>query len=130
MGSADNGDTRVRRRVTTVIRSDGVTAVGVYSAKNPDIKYCDKHYITVARFGTVSSGVLSIRAKPIVEPPIVNAAAMKAAMIGIEGLDFSKVNNMQWEVSGFFEAFETAITTVIGGGGSIAIIINSVNTNG
>lgn len=130
MGAQDNGDTRVRRRITTVIRGDGVTAVNTYSSKNADIKFCDKHYISVARFGTVTTGVFSVRAKPVVEPPIANAAAMKAALIGIEGIDFTKVNNLAWEVSGFFDAFELAITTVVGGGGSISLIINSVNTNG
>lgn len=130
MAAQDNGDTRVRRRITTVIRGEGVSAVGNYSSKNSDVKFCDKHFITVARFGTVASGILSIRAKPVVEPAIANAAAMKAAMIGIEGIDFTKINNMSWEVSGFFDAFELSISTVIGGGGTLAIIINSVNTNG
>lgn len=128
--AAPAGDVRVRRRITTVIRGDGVTAVGVYSTKNSDAKYCDKHYITVARFGVVGSGVIAIRAKPVVEPPIANAAAMKAALIGIEGIDFTKINNLSWEVVGFYDAFELAITTIIGGGGSIGIIINSVDTNG
>jgi hypothetical protein len=130
MAATPAGDTRVRRRVTTIIKPDGATAVAAYSASKPDIKWCDKHYIAVVRFGVVTSGIFSVRAKPVIEPAMTNTSPSRSAMIGIETIDFTKINNMAWEVSGFFDAFELAITTVIGGGGSIAIVINSVDTNG
>lgn len=130
MAATPAGDTRVRRRVTTIIKPEGVTAVGAYSANSPNTKWCDKHYLAIIRFGTVATGILSLRGRPVVEPAFANALAPKAAFIGIEGVDFTKINNMVFEVNGFYDAFELAITTVIGGGGSIAIVINSVDTNG
>lgn len=130
MANSNAGDTRVRRRVTTLISPEGVSAAGVTSSNNPNTKWCDKHYITVVRFGIVTTGVISVRAKPVIEPAPANSAAAKAALIGIEGIDFSKINTLSWEVNGFFDAFELAITTLIGGGGTIAIVINSVDTNG
>jgi hypothetical protein len=128
MASAREGDTRQRRRVTTIIKPEGVSAVGAYSSQNQDGRFCDKHFIHVVYIGAVTGGILSVRARPVNANPGITGGVAKATLIGIEGADLSKINSTSWEVSGFFDAFELSITNTITGGGSIAVVINSIET--
>jgi len=117
MTSPSIGDQRLRRRVTTVIAS-GLTGTGITSRQNPaDITFCNRHYISIIPTGTVSGGVLSLRAEPV-------GATNSFAPLGIEALDLSVATNWTFDIVGFFDAFLVNITSAITGGGSIAVVVN------
>jgi hypothetical protein len=129
MANAPIGDTRVRRRITTVIGDVGYSS-GTFSRKNPDISFCDKHYVTIVIFGTVSGGTVTIRALP------VNGAGSYASSlgppihtkIGIESVNLADVTAYAFEVNGFYESFEVTINSSITGGGKILVVVNSLPT--
>lgn len=129
MAQSTSGDVRVRRRATTIIEKAGVSFGGTYSERNQDLLWCDKHFITVQRYGVVTAGILSVRGLAV-NAVVGNAGGTaKSSLIGLEGIDFTKVNNLVFEVNGFFQGFELVITSAVVGG-TVSILVNSVDTFG
>jgi hypothetical protein len=130
--SNPQGDTRSRKRVTTLlpgVGGAGQSATGTSSAGSGDLAFCDRHHIAIILFGTVTGGVVTIRARPVNVPTgDSNFGAAKATLIGLESVNLGKEIVNSWIVDGFFEAFELTVNTAITGGGKIAAIVNSVPT--
>lgn len=121
--TAQVGDQRVRRRVSTIV-AQNKSATGTYSTANKNVEWCNHHHITVLIAAGSTAGVFSIRAEPagIAEPG--NTGFVK---IEIESVDISTATSMTFTVEGFFDAFALIIGTAISGGSApgISVFVNS-----
>lgn len=129
------GDTRTRKRVSTVVgRPNGLASLNaVASEANKDIAFCDKHFVTLVTFGAITAGIVNVRARPVHSADAVAAATgpANAIPIGIEAVNLFTATQFNFEVNGFFEAFELKVTTALTGTNpKVIAVINSVQTNG
>lgn len=129
MANQAPGDARIRRRITTVVGDVGYSS-GTFSRKNSDIAYCDKHYVSVVIFGTVSGGVVTVRALPVngASPYASSLGPPLHTKIGIESMNLATASAYSFEVNGFYESFEVTINSAITGGGKILVVVNSLAT--
>ncbi len=118
------GDQRIRRRVTTPVAT-AVAATGTYTAGNANAQWANNHYITILINGGATAGTLSVRG----EPAGVNTqpGALGYAKIGIEAVNLATATNLQFAVTGFFDAFAVVITGAVTGGTapSVTVVVNS-----
>jgi hypothetical protein len=119
-----HGDQRTRQRVTTVIPA--ASAIGVTSSKNPDLVFCNRHYVAVvpsALLGAGMGGTFSLLAQPMTGDG--NAGF---TTIGLGPLN-PNTGIAVVKVDGFFDAFALDITSTITGG-TLKVVINSTVENG
>lgn len=129
MAAQSPGDTRTRRRITTVLSGvggAGQSATGISSTINTDLGYCTYHHVVILLYGVITGGVVSIRGKPTNFPEDSNFGASSAVPIGIESINLATEKTTSWVVDGFFAGFELNVVSAITGGGKIAAIVNSI----
>jgi hypothetical protein len=121
-----------RRRVTTVIGGDvGISTLAqTVSNKNGDLAFCDRHFISIIPIGTVTGGTIRVRARPIGAAGVKTSVGVaKPVPIGVEAVNLATATTWTFEVGGYFDGFEVNATAAVTGGGKIAVVVNSTQTN-
>lgn len=118
---AQIGDQRIRKGQTNII-AQAKSALGTFSQGAKNIQWANRHFVTFVPNGTITAGVVSVRAAPRFE---VNPGALGYAPVGIENINLATATSWQFTLDGFFTAFAFIIGTAVTGGGTITCVVNS-----
>ena len=109
------GDTRIRRRVTTVVASGFTT--GTVSANAKAAEFCDQHHISIVPKGTITAGAVRVRGKP------VGTDSETRLSLDLESVVMSGSTQLTFFIMGFFDRFEVESSGLTGG--SVTVVVNS-----